>query len=569
MSTSDIIFRLLSLAGSLALFLFGIKIMSHALQRVTAKGLIKLLKKNISNPFKGILAGLTISAVIQSSSVTTVMVASFVNAGMLELSGAIALIMGANIGTTLTGWIVSVLGLKYNLYLISLPLLGLVLPLLFFRRQALRNLGEFFIGFFLLFIGLHYLQSTISSQQGNAELISFLSGISDYGYFSALLFLAFGIIISGLLQSSSTSMALTLVLCGSGIIPFSMGAAMILGENIGTSISANYATLLANRQGKRAALTHLLFNSIGIIWMLPAFPLVLRGIDFLMITFLDVSPFADNSQTPIALAIFHSGFNVLNTLLLLGFIPQLTRLTTYLIPIRKTENKREHLQIFEQSFLSTPELDILQARQELLQMAGKLLEMIKKIPRLITEMKSEKQLRLIRTIYKSEGKLSKYDEEIRDFLTNLAEKNLSTQASDQLSLYLKVSDELLGLGELLGKITREIEEKNTKKIWFTQGLRNTINKMFEQLQDSYTICIKTLSSQEPEDLLLFKDSLHKIQASLEENTILHFEQTDKNEYTHKAGLAYVKVLKLLQKTNTQLMLIAESFDDFQNKSLPA
>lgn len=277
------IVELLTLIGSLGLFLFGMKLMSEALQKVAGDRMRSILSSMTSNRVKGLLTGVLITAIIQSSSATTVMVVSFVNAGLLSLIEAIGVIMGANIGTTVTAWLISILGFKVKMSAIALPLIGVSFPLLFSKNNRKKSWGELIVGFSILFMGLEYLKNSVPNIKDNPEILEFLSHYTNMGFFSDLIFLAIGTILTIIIQSSSATMTLTLVMCFNGWIDFELAAAMVLGENIGTTITANLAALVANISAKRAALAHLIFNSFGVIWILLILPIYIRGIDVFML----------------------------------------------------------------------------------------------------------------------------------------------------------------------------------------------------------------------------------------------------------------------------------------------
>ena len=555
MASFDLIIRIFSLAGALALFLYGMKIMSEALQKLASTRLKSILSSLTSNPFRGILSGFAITSVIQSSSATTVMVVSFVNAGILSLGGAIALIMGANIGTTMTGWIVSLLGLKLNLYAISLPIMGLALPLLFMKLRQLRSIGEFMMGFTLLFLGLHFMQSIVPSLETNSNFIRFVELLDGYGYWSVILFIIVGVCAAGLLQSSSASMALTLVLCQGDIISFQMGAAMILGENIGTTLTANLAALVASRQAKRAARVHFLFNIIGVIWMLPVFNLFLYGIDKMLTTQGLSSAYTDNTQIPIALAIFHTAFNLINTVLLAGFIPVLIKLSLKIIPQGKAEKKTEHLKYFEQTLLSTSEIDIIQARKEIIQMSKRLNEMIALTPLILSEIKNEKQEKIMKQVRKGTIAQSRIDNEINTFISRLAEKNLSFKTSEQLRYIVKISNEFLSLSNNVCEICDAIERKNNAKVWFTQNLRDNITRILDELNKAGVQITQTLISYDISNEQLSKNAIENINFLLEESKTLSLKTLNTQEHTPQAEQSYLELIEILDKIKMHFALI--------------
>ena len=258
----------LTLLGSLGMFLYGMKIMSEGLQKVAGDKLRNILSVMTTNRITGVLTGMLVTALIQSSSATTVMVVSFVNAGLLTLGQSISVIMGANVGTTVTAWIISFFGFKFDISMLSLPLMGLAIPLMFAKKSNYKSLGEFILGFAFLFLGLSYLKDSVPDLEGNPEVLSFIQNYTSMGYLSLLIFLAIGTILTIIVQSSSATVAITLIMCTQGWMPFEMAAAMVLGENIGTTITANLAALSGNVSARRAALAHLMFNVFGVVWVM-------------------------------------------------------------------------------------------------------------------------------------------------------------------------------------------------------------------------------------------------------------------------------------------------------------
>ncbi len=324
--------NILTLLGALGLFLYGMKVMSDALMELAGDRMRNILSTTTSNRFLAVLTGFTITAAIQSSSATTLMVVSFTNAGLLTLSEAIGVIMGANIGTTVTAWLISILGFKVSLGAIALPLVALGFILVMNRRKNLQNWGYFIIGFAVLFIGLQFLKNSVPDIHSSPEILASLSEYTTMGYGSVFLFLFIGTLLTMIMQSSSATMALTLLMTYEGWIPFDMAAAMVLGENIGTTITANLAALVANYQAKRAALAHFIFNILGIIWMLIVFYPFLNAINEMVIRIEGASPFVEATAVPVALSLFHTCFNIINTSLLLGFIKFIKVIVERMVP---------------------------------------------------------------------------------------------------------------------------------------------------------------------------------------------------------------------------------------------
>ena len=322
----------LTLLGSLGLFLYGMKVMSDALMELAGDRLRNILATSTSNRLIAVMSGALITAVIQSSSTTTLMVVSFTNASLLTLTEAVGVIMGANIGTTITAWLISILGFEVSMSAIALPLVGAGFLLSWSKNSRNKHWGSCIIGFAVLFIGLQFLQDSVPDIRNNPELLVFLAEYTSKGYLSILIFVAVGTLLTLIVQSSSATMALTLLMCHEGWIPFDMAAAMVLGENIGTTITANLASLVANYHAKRAARAHLIFNLFGVAWVLLVFYPFLTAIGAIVHTIEGQSPFVEAAAIPVALSLFHTSFNILNTSLLIGFVGTIVRSVERLIP---------------------------------------------------------------------------------------------------------------------------------------------------------------------------------------------------------------------------------------------
>jgi len=350
---------ILTLLGALGLFLYGMKVMSDALMELAGNRMRNILATTTSNRFFAVMTGFTITAVIQSSSATTLMVVSFTNASLLTLTEAIGVIMGANIGTTVTAWLISILGFKVQMSAIAMPLVGVGFLMSMSRKRNLQNWGYFIIGFAVLFIGLQFLKDSVPDIRNNPEILAFLSDYTSMGYASVLLFLSIGTLLTVIVQSSSATMALTLLMTHEGWIPFDMAAAMVLGENIGTTITANLAALVANYQAKRAARAHFIFNIMGVIWMLILFYPFLQVINAIVTRVEGASPFVEATAIPVALALFHTCFNIINTSLLLGFIRFIARIVERMVPeVIETEAEIDQAVYLDKASLVYPQTGI-------------------------------------------------------------------------------------------------------------------------------------------------------------------------------------------------------------------
>ncbi|KAA6313977.1 phosphate:Na+ symporter, partial [termite gut metagenome] len=360
------------LLESSGLFLYGMKIMSEGLQKAAGDRLRNILTAMTTNRVTGVLTGTLITALIQSSSATTVMVVSFVNAGLLNLSQSISVIMGANIGTTVTAWIISLLGFKVDIAMLTLPLLGIGIPLIFSGKSIRKSLGEFIFGFAFLFMGLSFLKDNVPDLTRNPEMLAFIQNYTGMGFLSVILFLLIGTLITVIVQASSATMAVTLIMCSMNWISFELAAALVLGENIGTTITANLAALTANTSARRAALAHLMFNVFGVCWMLVLFYPFTSAISQIVDTYMPSTP---DIAVSFKLSAFHTVFNICNVLIMIWFVNFLEKTVCFII--RKKEEEGEfRLCFISGGMLSTAELSILQAHKEISLYAARTLRML-------------------------------------------------------------------------------------------------------------------------------------------------------------------------------------------------
>ena len=398
-------FDFLTLLGSLGLFLYGMKVMSDALMELAGDRMRNILATATSNRLFAVITGFTITAVIQSSSATTLMVVSFANASLLSLAESIGVIMGANIGTTVTAWLISLLGFKVNMAAIAIPLVGLGFLLSFSKKKNLRHWGFFIVGFAILFIGLQFMKDSVPDLKSSPEALAFLSSYTSKGYFSIVLFMMIGTLLTVVIQSSSATMAITIIMCFEGWIPFDMAAAMVLGENIGTTITANLAAIVANYKAKRTARAHFIFNIFGVSWMLVFFVPFLQGIANAVESLEGASPFAQAAAIPVALSLFHTTFNIVNTTLLINFVPSIANVVKRIVPkVIPKEMIIEEPHYLDESSLRYPQTGI----KALLDESLRLLE--KTAYKVITH-----GLHVHRTEIESDKKLGKIVENIHQF----------------------------------------------------------------------------------------------------------------------------------------------------------
>lgn len=483
---------ILKLTGSLGVFLYGMKLMSEALQKVAGSRMRSILSAMTSNRVKGVLTGILITAIIQSSSATTVMVVSFVNAGLLSLVESIGIIMGANVGTTVTAWLISILGFKVSMAEISLPLIGLCLPLLFSKKRYRKSWGELIIGFGLLFIGLEFLKDSMPDLNKNPEMFTFLQAYTGMGYASYFLFMLAGTVLTILLQSSSATMALTLVMCANGWIGYDIAASMILGENIGTTVTANLAAMVANTTAKRAAFAHFMFNVFGVIWVLSVFPVFLGWVEKLSIWTGIGNPVTDINAVPMALSLFHTLFNVINLLILIWFTKLLARLVSKIIPAREQDENTFTLKHIKIGLLSTPDASLFQAKEEITLYGKNTRDMFLKVSR-TPELPVKEFDKIFDTLVNMEDESDKIEVEIANYLTKVSESKLSTVNSQQIRAMFKIVSEIESIADSSLNIAKAVNRRNEQHVVFPEELNGKLKHMFSLVADCLDIMCHNLA----------------------------------------------------------------------------
>ncbi len=567
------VFNLLKLLGSLGLFLFGMKLMSESLQRVAGDRMRTILAAMTSNKFRGVLTGFLITAIIQSSSATTVMLVSFVNAGLITLAESIGVIMGTNIGTTVTAWLISILGFKIEISHLVLPLIGLSLPLLFSKDNRKSNWGSVIIGFAIIFIGLNFLQASTPNINNNPGMLEFFTRYSNYGVLSILIFLFAGVGLTMIIQSSSAVIALTLVMCFNGWISFEMAAAMVLGQNIGTTITANLAALVANTSAKRTAMAHFLFNMVGVILILAVFHPFLHLVDLVILKAGFISPFPQIGQTakqtaeamPIALSIFHTIFNLLNTLLLIWFVPAIVKTVTFLVKQRDTEEDFK-LQFINTGLLSTAELSIIQAKKEINIYARRIMKMFLYTKEFLFITSNKKYLKLLEKIKKCEEISDSLEIEIASYLTKITSEAVSTSGTENINAMLSVITNLESIGDSCNAIANTIVRKTDAKISFTSDLEKNLEslmsiaeKMLAEMMEDFDNDGGKTNSSEIESLI---EKLKKISSKLQTE---HFKNLRKGAYKIKTGIIYsdicAELLKLCEYIHSISQIISPQIEE--------
>lgn len=483
------ILKLLILIGSLAFFIFGMKLMSEGLQQASGKGLRRMLGSITSNRVKGVLTGFGITSIVQSSSVTTVMTVSFVNAGLMTLRQSAGVMMGANIGTTITAWIVVLLGFKLNIGSYAYMMLAIAAPLLFISKGKSKAWVSAIFGFCILFMGLGALKDAVPELTSDSGLVHFFINFKE-AWYGPVMFVCLGALITVVIQSSSAAMALTLALVAAGTIPFDVACAMVLGENIGTTITAELASLVANVHAKRSARIHSLFNIIGVTWMLLVFHFFLDGLNFL----LTGDPYTDVAVAGTAIALFHTMFNTINVLILIWFVPQLVRLAEKTVKSRGESDEEFHLDYINGPLGSTSELCILEAQKEVAKFGKITAKMNGFVNSFINSTERKTKNKMIRKIAKYEEITDRVEIEIADYLGKTAQLEMSPDASAQMRSMLNTTTDLERIGDIFYQISKSLERKDNEKIYFTPEQRNGLNKMIKAIDDAFLVMNENLAS---------------------------------------------------------------------------
>ena len=548
--------KLLILLGALAFFIFGMKLMSEGLQQAAGSKLRAMLGSMTSNRIKGVFTGFGITSIVQSSSVTTVMTVSFVNAGLMTLRQSAGVMMGANIGTTITAWIIVLLGFKLSISSYAFMILALASPLLFISKGKSRAWVTAIFGFCILFMGLDELKHAVPSLDADSSIVQFFIDFKD-AWYGPVMFVLLGALVTVVIQSSSAAMALTLAMVAAGTIPFEVACAMVLGENIGTTITAELASLIANVHAKRSARIHSMFNLIGVTWMLLMFPWFISGLGSIVTG----DPFKDAAVAATAIALFHTLFNTINVLVLIGFVPQLVRIAERTVKSKGESDEEFKLDYISGPLGSTAELCILEAKKEVAKF-GKITSKMNKFVR--THMNSTDRKEKNKML----GKIEKYEEitdrvevEIADYLGKTARLEMSMEASIRMRGMLNITTDLERIGDIFFQIGKTLERKDGEKTYFTPEQRNGINKMIESIDKAFEVMNHNLNSE--------YGSITLDKAIQCEKDINHLRDELREEHLQNLGtgenmdnaLIYSNVFSSLEKVGDHIINVSEQVAD--------
>ncbi len=556
----------LKLLGSLALFLYGMKIMSEGLQKFAGDRLRRILTAMTTNRVMGVITGMLITALIQSSSATTVMVVSFVNAGLLELAQSIGVIMGANIGTTVTAWIISALGFKVDIAAFAIPLLFFGLPLLFSSKSNRKSLGEFIFGFSFLFMGLQNLKANAPDLQQNPDMLQFVQNWADMGFVSILIFVLIGTVLTMIVQASAATMAITLIMCANGWISFELGAALVLGENIGTTITANLAALTANTQAKRAAMAHLVFNVFGVIWVLCLFPFFTGGISWFVENVMGVTE--TSVAVPFKLSAFHTAFNICNVLIMIWFVKLIERTVCTIYP-SKEQDEEYRLRFISGGMLSTAELSILQAKKEIHLYAERTYRMYGMVKDLLHTTKEEDFNKLFSRIEKYESISDNMELEIANYLNQVSEGRLSSESKLEIRAMLREVTEIESIGDSCYNLARTINRRRQANVDFVEKQYERIHNMMALVDQSLQQMIVVINHAEHENRDVdvnksfnLENEINNYRNQLKNQNIL---DVNNKEYDYQMGVFYMDIIAECEKLGDYVVNVVEATTDMKEK----
>lgn len=590
------------LVGSLGLFLYGMKIMSEGLQQAAGNKMRSILTAMTKNRFTGVLTGLLVTSLIQSSSATTVMVVSFVNAGLLTLLQSVTVIMGANIGTTVTAWIISVFGFKFSIATFSIPLVGLSIPFIFSAKSKRKAIGDFILGFALLFLGLDMLKNSVPDLQSNPEMLEFLKHYTNSGFASVLTFLFIGTVLTIIVQSSSATMAITLIMVSKGWISYELGAAMVLGENIGTTITANLAAIPANVSAKRAAFAHTIFNVFGVIWMMFLFYPFIQMITSMTEFFglgnptlftdeitknpdllgligakkdtLDASQLAIQAKminhqaaTSYGLSLFHSMFNIVNTFIMIWMAKIIADVVTFIIHKKATDEEFQ-LKYISTGMLSTSELSLVQAWNEIKSYGDRTRKMFEITKNLYQENNDNQSVKLFSRIQKYESISDRMEVEIAKYLTKVADGKLSDESKHQIQKMLRVISEIESVSDGCHNIGRTVIRKRENKAVYTTEMNENIELMMKLIDKALEQMIKAIENDDVSDEELNRsknteNEINNFRNKLKTQNILDVKA---KKYDYENSVTYMDIITELEKIGDYIINVVEALNEANQKN---
>ncbi|MBD5202179.1 MAG: Na/Pi cotransporter family protein [Bacteroides sp.] len=585
------------LLGSVGLFLYGMKVMSEGLQKAAGDRLRNILSAMTRNRFTGLITGILITALIQSSSASTVMVVSFVNAGLMSLAQSMAVIFGANVGTTFTAWVIALFGFKVNISAFVLPLIGISIPLLFMSSSRNKSIGEFFIGFAFLFMGLDMISTYVPDLQSNPEMFEFLQRYTSMGYWSVLIFLFVGIVLTMVIQSSAATFAITLIMCSKGWIGFDLSCALVLGSNIGTTITPLMASMGGNVAAKRTAMGHLLFNMLGTLWTLAIFYPFVELTEWLTEVFGQGDPAAlqsyvnsieqsdpeiynhlfDNSlpvahpvvakvaamqqSVSIGLSVFHTVFNIINLLIMIWFTGLYVKIVERLIPSKHKEDEEFQLKFISGGLMNAAELNISQAEKEIVVYAQRVQRMVGMSQNLVhTKEGSEDFSHQFSRIEKYEEISDRMELEIAGYLNRVVEGRLSNEGKHRIASLLRIVSEIESIADSCYGVAKIMMRKQENHVKFSEEIYTNVDSMFISVEASMTNMILLLGDIEN---VRQKDLITSYNLERETNNLRNqfradnMENINEHRYEYQAGIYYMDIIGTLEKTGDYVINVVD------------
>ena len=555
---------ILTLIGALGMFLYGMNLMSSGLQKAAGDGLRKFISSITSNPLKGVATGLGVTAVIQSSSATTVMVVSFVNAGILTLTQAIGVIMGANIGTTFTAWIISLFGFKADISILAVPLMAVGFVMSISKKGKWRDIGEIVVGFSLLFLGFSFMKNSVPDLESSPQILSFISSWSGHGVFSVLLFVLVGTVLTLILQSSSATVALTLIILNMGWIQFDMAAAMVLGENIGTTITANIAAAVGNVNAKRAALAHTVFNVFGVIWAVALFPYFTKLIELII----NALGMGGSEETPLySISMLHTVFNLINTSILIWFIPLIEKLVRAIIKDKPSADAIDKLVYINAGLIATPELAITEAEKEVCHFGKIMRKGLGYVREAVAASDSESSFEPWRE------KLVKYEEisdrieyEVVSFLNKINRESLSESSELKIKSTFRIVGELESLGDSGEAISRQLARAISRGQKLSEDHKKKVYEMIELVSRAYDAMIYNLENG---DTITNIDNALSAEIDInnkrDELRDLEMHQIESNGNDYFESVVYIDLLENLEKMGDFIINISQAVESWRTR----
>lgn len=593
----------LGLLGAVGLFLYGMKVMSEGLQKAAGDRLRNILSAMTRNRFTGTLTGIVITALIQSSSASTVMVVSFVNAGLMTLAQSMAVIMGANVGTTFTAWVIALFGFSVNISSFVLPMIGLAIPLLFSSKSRTKSIGEFIVGFAFLFMGLDMISQYVPDLQSNPEMFAFLQRYTSMGYWSVCIFLFVGLVLTMIIQSSAATFAITLIMCSKGWINFDLSCAIVLGSNIGTTITPILASLSGNAAAKRTAMGHLLFNLLGTVWTMALFfpfieltvwltealgfgdPTALAGyVKHIELTQPDLyNHLFDNSlpashdvvrqigvmQTSVSygLSMFHTIFNVVNLSVMIWFTNLFVKMVMALVPSKKGDEEEFQLKFISGGLMNASELNLAQAEKELVVYGERVQRMIGMTQNII-HCKDNDFTHQFSRIEKYEEISDRMEIEIANYLNRCSEGRLSNEGKHRIASMLSIVSEIESIADSCYSITKTLVRQRDMQVKFNEEIYTNIDAMFVEVEAAMNNMLYLLSHMEHEreqDIIVSYNKEREINNMRNQLRSGNIENINNRHYEYQAGIFYMDIIADLEKTGDYIINVVDTIREQMRK----